>query len=77
MVGAIIVVFLDEIMVKYGLTSGINLFIAGGVAYSIISGTVIILIPEALGALTVEEHQRCPMPFCFRSAVLRSDSHAG
>lgn len=51
-VGAIIVVFLDEIMVKYGLTSGINLFIAGGVAYSIISGTVIILIPEALGALT-------------------------
>ena len=50
-VSAIIVIFLDEIMVKYGLTSGINLFIAGGVAYSIISGTVIILFPEALGAL--------------------------
>ncbi len=48
---AIIVVFLDEIMVKYGLTSGINLFIAGGVAYSMIGGTVNILLPEAGSAL--------------------------
>ncbi len=50
-VSAIIVIFLDEMMVKYGLTSGINLFIAGGVAYSIIGGTVNILLPEAAGAL--------------------------
>ena len=51
-VSAIIVIFLDEIMIKYGLTSGINLFIAGGVAYSIIGGTINILVPEAIGALT-------------------------
>jgi len=50
-VSAVIVIFLDEMMVKYGLTSGINLFIAGGVAYSIIGGTVNILFPEAIGAL--------------------------
>ena len=49
---AIVVIFLDEAMVKYGLTSGINLFIAGGVAYSIIGGTVNILIPEAAAALS-------------------------
>ncbi len=50
-ISAIIVIFLDETMVKYGLTSGINLFIAGGVAYSIIGGTVNILVPEAMAAL--------------------------
>jgi preprotein translocase subunit SecY len=50
-ISAIIVVFLDEMMVKYGLTSGINLFIAGGVAYSIIAGTINILGNEALAAI--------------------------
>ena len=50
--GAVIVIFLDETMVKYGVTSGINLFIAGGVAYSIINGTVRILIPGAATALS-------------------------
>ena len=50
-ISAIIVIFLDEMMVKYGLTSGINLFIAGGVAYSIIGGTASILIPSAAAAL--------------------------
>ena len=38
--GAIVVIFLDETMVKWGITSGINLFIAGGIAYSIIAGTL-------------------------------------
>ncbi|MGC8710382.1 MAG: hypothetical protein ACP5RF_02120 [Candidatus Micrarchaeia archaeon] len=50
-IGAITVVFLDEMMTKYGLTSGINLFIAGGVAYSIIAGTISILFPEAVNAI--------------------------
>ncbi len=50
--GAVIVIFLDETMVKYGVTSGINLFIAGGVSYSIINGTVRILLPGAAQALS-------------------------
>jgi preprotein translocase subunit SecY len=50
-ISAIIVIFLDEMMVKYGLTSGINLFIAGGVAYSIIAGTINILGNEAVQAI--------------------------
>lgn len=49
--GAIMVIYLDEMMVKYGLTSGINLFIAGGVAFSIIAGTLNILVPGAVQAL--------------------------
>lgn len=47
LLGAIIVIYLDETMVKYGITSGINLFIAGGVAYSIVGGTFNILLPLA------------------------------
>ena len=48
---AILIVFLDEMMVKYGITSGINLFIAGGVAFAIIAGTANILIPEAITSI--------------------------
>ena len=50
--GAIFIIFLDEMMVKYGITSGINLFIAGGVAYAIIAGTLTVLLPAAVGALS-------------------------
>ena len=50
-IGAIIVIYLDEMMVKYGITSGINLFIAGGVAYSIIAGTFTVLVPLAATAI--------------------------
>jgi preprotein translocase subunit SecY len=51
-VSAIFIIFLDEAMTKYGITSGINLFIAGGVAFSIIGGTVTVLFSEAAGAIT-------------------------
>lgn len=51
-ISAIIVLFLDEMMVKYGITSGINLFIAGGVAFAIIAGTANILIPEAVASIS-------------------------
>ncbi len=50
-VGAITVIFLDEIMTKYGVMSGINIFIASGVSYSIVAGTFSILIPGAIQAL--------------------------
>jgi preprotein translocase subunit SecY len=48
-IGAITIIFLDELMTKYGITSGINLFIAAGVSYAIIGGTFGILVPEAVG----------------------------
>ncbi|MEM0154230.1 MAG: preprotein translocase subunit SecY [Methanothrix sp.] len=50
-IGAIIIIFLDEIMTKYGITSGINMFIAGGVSFAIVAGTIKILIPEAIAAI--------------------------
>ncbi|HVA82566.1 MAG TPA: hypothetical protein VNF06_00170 [Candidatus Aquilonibacter sp.] len=50
-IGAICVIYLDEIMAKYGITSGLNMFIAGGVAFSIISGTINIILVEAIAAI--------------------------
>ncbi|MDE1825636.1 MAG: hypothetical protein KGH61_00485 [Candidatus Micrarchaeota archaeon] len=50
--GAIFIIFLDEIMSKYGITSGINMFIAGGVAYSIVAGTINIILVDAINAIT-------------------------
>ncbi|MDE1865271.1 MAG: hypothetical protein KGH94_01365 [Candidatus Micrarchaeota archaeon] len=51
-VGAITIIYLDEMMTKYGITSGINLFIACGVSYAIVAGTFSILLPEAIAALS-------------------------
>ncbi len=39
-VGAIIVIFLDQIVTKYGTGSGISLFIAGGVSFGVMSGLI-------------------------------------
>lgn len=50
-IGAVIILYLDEIMTKYGITSGINMFIAAGVSYAVVAGTVSILLPEAIAAL--------------------------
>ena len=50
-IGAISIVFMDELMTKYGITSGINMFIASGVSYAIVAGTAEILIPEAISAI--------------------------
>lgn len=48
---AVFIIFLDEAMTKFGITSGINLFIAGGVSYSIVAGTATILLSEAAQAI--------------------------
>jgi preprotein translocase subunit SecY len=50
-VGALIIIYLDEMMTKYGITSGINMFIAAGVSYAIVAGTLTILLPEAITAI--------------------------
>ncbi len=50
-IGAVSIVFMDELMTKYGITSGINMFIASGVSYAIVAGTAEILVPEAISAI--------------------------
>ncbi len=51
-IGAIAIIFMDEMMSKYGITSGINLFIASGVSYAIVASIIQILLPEAVATLT-------------------------
>ncbi len=50
-IGALAIIFLDEAMSKWGITSGINMFIAANVSYSIIAGTITILLAEAVSAI--------------------------
>jgi len=42
--GSVIILYLDEVVTKYGIGSGISLFIAAGVALSIVSGVVGLVI---------------------------------
>jgi len=60
-VGAIIIMYLDEIVNKYGIGSGVGLFIAAGVSFTIIwralswvpvGGTYIGLVPQLIQGLT-------------------------
>lgn len=49
--GSILLLYLDEIVSKYGIGSGISLFIAAGVSLAVVQGTISVLIPNALKAL--------------------------
>ncbi|MEW5997073.1 MAG: preprotein translocase subunit SecY [Candidatus Micrarchaeota archaeon] len=44
--GSAIVLYLDEIVTKYGIGSGISLFIAAGVSFSIIGGAISLFVGE-------------------------------
>ncbi|MEW6328949.1 MAG: preprotein translocase subunit SecY, partial [Candidatus Micrarchaeota archaeon] len=49
--GSVILLYLDEIVSKYGIGSGISLFIAAGVSLAVLQGTISVLLPNALKAL--------------------------
>jgi preprotein translocase subunit SecY len=44
--GSVIILYLDEVVTKHGIGSGISLFIAAGVSFSIIGGTVALIFGE-------------------------------
>jgi len=75
--GSIIVLYLDEIVTKYGIGSGISLFIAAGVALSIISGLFAILFGQGgvIASMTGGEAEALPnalialLPFIFTIIV--------
>lgn len=45
--GSLILLFLDEIVSKYGIGSGISLFIAAGVSLTVVNGVISLIIPNA------------------------------
>jgi preprotein translocase subunit SecY len=46
-VGSVFIVFLDEIVSKYGIGSGISLFIAAGVSFAVFAGVISLMFSEA------------------------------
>lgn len=75
--GSVILLYLDEIITKYGIGSGISLFIAAGVSLSIINGSIaLIFYPGGLlDVIAGGEAEAIPkaiitlMPFVFTVAV--------
>ena len=54
--GSLVLLYLDEVVSKYGIGSGISLFIAAGVSFSIVGGTIALFgkAGEALSSGTAE-----------------------
>lgn len=50
--GSVVVLYLDEVVTKYGIGSGISLFIAAGVSFAIVGGALGLMFGEA-GVLAV------------------------
>jgi preprotein translocase subunit SecY len=79
--GAIVLLYLDEVVSKYGIGSGIGLFIAAGVSFSIIwsafswvsspgTGTFIGKVPQILqGAITGDVSEDAVYPLIFTVIV--------
>ena len=78
--GAIILLFLDEVVSKYGIGSGVGMFIAAGVSFTIVwqafswtttaTGTFVGLIPQILqGVITGEAPETAIYPIIFTVLV--------
>ncbi len=75
--GSIIILYLDEIVSKYGIGSGISLFIAAGVSFQIIGGVIGLIFGAngAIDALTAGGAEAIPsalialLPFLFTIVV--------
>ncbi|MCX6776643.1 MAG: preprotein translocase subunit SecY [Candidatus Micrarchaeota archaeon] len=80
--GSIILLYLDEIVAKYGIGSGISLFIAAGVSLSVVQGTFSVLIPNAMAQLAEGGANSVPMalltllPLVFTLVVFIACSYA-
>ena len=80
--GSIILLYLDEIVAKYGIGSGISLFIAAGVSLSVVQGTFSVLIPNAMsrlaegGATAVPSALLAMLPLAFTFIVFIASSYA-
>ena len=57
--GSLVLLYLDEVVSKYGIGSGISLFIAAGVAFSVIAGTFM-LFGEMVTALSSGSAEALP-----------------
>lgn len=70
--GSVIVLYLDEVVTKYGIGSGISLFIAAGVSFSIIGGAIGIIFGEVgvLGAIAGGGAEAIPSALIILAPIL-------
>ncbi|MCP4646721.1 MAG: preprotein translocase subunit SecY [bacterium] len=70
--GSVIVLYLDEVVTKYGIGSGISLFIAAGVSFSIIGGAVGLIFGETgvLGAIAGGGAEAIPSALIILAPIL-------
>jgi len=80
--GSVILLYIDEIVAKYGIGSGISLFIAAGVSLAVVQGTFGVLIPNAMTSLGEGGANAVPMallallPLVFAFIVFVASSYA-
>jgi preprotein translocase subunit SecY len=80
--GSIILLYLDEVVAKQGIGSGISLFIAAGVSLAVVEGTLGVLIPNAISALGEGGANAVPLavaallPLVFTFIVFIASSYA-
>lgn len=80
--GSVILLYLDEIVAKHGIGSGISLFIAAGVSLAVVQGTIGVLLPQAAqylgegGANAVPLALLALLPLAFTFVVFIASSYA-
>ena len=82
--GSLVLLYLDEVVSKYGLGSGISLFIAAGVSFSIVGGTIALLTGDngVIAALSSGSAEALPnailalLPLFFTAVVFLVVSYA-
>jgi preprotein translocase subunit SecY len=80
--GSVILLYLDEIVAKHGIGSGISLFIAAGVSLAVVQGTFGVLVPQAMQALGEGGANAVPLaiaallPLVFTFIVFIASSYA-
>jgi len=80
--GSIILIYFDEITSKYGIGSGISLFIAAGVSLAVVQGTLAFLAPTALDKINEGGADAIPnailafLPLVFTAIVFAASVYA-
>ncbi|MFH1285654.1 MAG: preprotein translocase subunit SecY [Candidatus Micrarchaeota archaeon] len=80
--GSIILMYADEIVSKYGIGSGISLFIAAGVSLAVIQGAIGLFLTRAIPALSTGAADSIPkallamLPLLFTGLVFFASSYA-
>ncbi|MGC9149997.1 MAG: hypothetical protein ACP5FX_02740 [Candidatus Micrarchaeia archaeon] len=78
-IGAMLLLYLDEAVAKYGIGSGISLFIAAGVAFSLVGGIFKFVLPNVISYITQANYVQVAyslLPLFFSILVIAASIYA-